>query len=69
VVFLWAALQKYHPGMTENDAINLIDDAGGIPGMEAAFSELSVSLSPDQEDVKEMAPKAGNPPRARASRK
>jgi hypothetical protein len=66
VVFLWAALQKYHKGMTEDDAINLIDDAGGIPGLDAVFSELSASMTPDAEDVKELTPK--RPRKAQARR-
>lgn len=29
VALLWAGLQKHHPGTTEEDAANLIDDVGG----------------------------------------
>lgn len=71
VIFMWAALQKYHPGLTEMDAMNLIDDIGGIPGLESAFGELAESMAPDEDDVKELATTArsANPPKARASKK
>ena len=45
VVFLWAALQKYHKGMSEDDAMNLIDEAGGIGGIDNAFADCLLYTS------------------------
>ncbi len=72
VIFMWAALQKYHKGLTEDDAMNLIDDAGGIGGLNTAFEDLARSITPDPEDVKELTADASpdpNPPKARAKRR
>ena len=70
VVFLWAALQKYHKGMSEDDAMNLIDEAGGIGGIDKAFADLAKSMNADPEDVAELVP-AGEPagPRKAQARK
>lgn len=69
VAFLWAALQKHHPGTTEEQAIEIIDELGGIGGLDAKLSELGMASMPDAIDVKELAgPKRANPRKARATR-
>lgn len=65
VVFIWAAMQKHQPGTSEADAMNLIDDAGGLVGLEAAFRELKDSVMPDADDMKELAPAGGGEGRPR----
>lgn len=70
VLFLWAALQKHHPGTTEDDVVNLIDDAGGLAGLENTFASLAHSMTPDKADVAELTPVGGggNPRPARAKK-
>lgn len=55
-VFLWAALQKYHPTLTERDAMNLIDEMGGLEGLATTFAAVMESLKPDPQDVEELTP-------------
>lgn len=68
VVFVWAALQKHHPGTTEDEAMGIIDDAGGITALTPVFTELASSMSPDPADLKELSKDRtnGNPRKARA---
>lgn len=63
---MWAAFQKYHPDVTFEQAVNLIDDAGGLDRVSEQLGVLSESTQPDPLDVKELS--AGNPQRAQARR-
>jgi hypothetical protein len=56
VVFFWAGLQKYHPTLTIERVIDLIDVAGGPSGLFALVQQAQQSATPDPEDVKELRP-------------
>ena len=65
---IWAACLKHHPEMTLAQAIDLIDDAGGLIGIGEQFNALMTSATPDPEDAKELREGANaNPRRARRS--
>jgi hypothetical protein len=68
VAVLWASMQKFHPDVTFERAVNLIDDLGGIGGLGAAMKEVTASMAPDPADVKELAEVPKSPRKARATR-
>lgn len=70
VAFFCAALQKHHKGITEDQVMDLIDEAGGIPGIALQLEQLGISLAPDKEDVQELVGVAdGNPQKARTKKR
>lgn len=64
VLLLWAALQKHHKGITEDQVIDLIDESGGIASLSHTLAALDRASAPDPEDVKELS-RGANPPKAR----
>lgn len=50
-VLIWAALRKYHPEVTLEQAIELIDEAGGITGLHDQLLELGKSATGAPEDL------------------
>lgn len=65
IVFFWAALRKYHPLVTVEQAGELIDAAGGLSGFGPLMSAVNARSEPDKADVQEL--RRANPPRARAN--
>lgn len=63
---MWAAFQKYHPDVTFERAVDLIDEAGGLDRVSQQLGVLSESTQPDPADVKELAEE--NPRTAQAKR-
>lgn len=59
---IWASFQKYHPEVTFDQALNLIDEAGGLEQASAQLQALHESTTPDPEDVRELS--EGNPLKA-----
>ena len=54
VVFVWAMLLRHHPDLSVEAVVQLIDEAGGVVGLQAVFEQGATSASPDPEDVKEL---------------
>lgn len=70
VVLIWASLQKYHPGTTYEQTIDLIDEAGGFAGLEQQLKALGLSMTPDPADLAELQRGAKkNPQQAQAKRR
>lgn len=68
VAFLWACLRKYHPEISFDQAMNLIDESGGLQELNRHFTDLAGSINPDPKDAKELAAltKPKRPHRAQA---
>lgn len=60
-VLLWAALQRHHPDVTLDDALTMLAELGGQPGLQRVLTELRASTKPDKDD-------APRPRKARRSR-
>ena len=67
VIFLWASFRKYHPEITESRVMDLIDEAGGVVGLETKLSEIAQSVQPDKEDLEELT-RGANPQKAQAKK-
>lgn len=70
VALLWASMQKFHPDVTFQKAVSLIDDLGGIEALSDAFAEIQKSTVPDPRDTKELEDgkaKSDRPRKARAT--
>ena len=64
VAGFWAALQKYHAGITYEEAVTLLDDCEDWEKIAVLFSALVAANRPDAQDVKEVT--EANPTKARA---
>lgn len=51
IAIVWAAFLKYHPDVTFDQAVDLIDEAGSLLAISEQIAQLSQSMVPDQEDV------------------
>jgi hypothetical protein len=67
VALFWASLQKFHPAITFQDAVNLIDDAGGIEKLDASLLEAAQSTMPDKKDADELKEAVARPRKARST--
>ena len=65
MALFWAALQKFHPEITFDHAVNLIDDAGGIEKLDATLLEAAQSTVPDPKDAEELKEAVARPRKAR----
>lgn len=66
-LLLWSLLRKFHGAMTPVDAGALIDDLGGLPGLQSVVKAAIGAAAPDPKDIKELGgDKAARPRRARA---
>jgi hypothetical protein len=54
VAGFWASLQKYHAGVTYEEAVNLLDDCNDWERISELFSALIAANRPDVKDVKEL---------------
>lgn len=62
--FVWAALQKHHPGTDLAEASRIIDAAGGMYALDALFGGLALQTTPDPKDVAALGTRAGAGPAA-----
>lgn len=69
VALLWGSFLKYHPDVTLNQVIDMVDDAGGIEAVNLQLSVLGESTKPDAEDIAELKPQTANPPKAQTGRR
>jgi hypothetical protein len=53
-VLLWAMLRKYHAEITYDEAVDLMDRAGGLQGLTEIVQSANRASTPDAEDVKEL---------------
>jgi hypothetical protein len=67
--FIWAAMQKYHPGTTLAQAGDLIDEGGGITGFAALVSEAAGVSLPTESDLKALGVNPARPRTAQRVRK
>lgn len=65
VAIMWASFQKYHPEVTVDQVIDMVDIIG-LEALDRQLQSLSDSTTPDPADVKELS--AGNPQKAQARR-
>lgn len=54
VAFMWAALRKYHPDVTFEQTMDLIDDSDEAATFMAAFAAVLRTATPDPADVEEL---------------
>lgn len=68
--FIWAALQKHHPGTSLTEAGHIIDAAGGMYALDALLGRLAEHTTPDPADVAAVGGgKTANPRKAQAGRR
>lgn len=70
--YIWAALQKHHPGTTLEETSRIIDAAGGMFALDALLGALESDAIPDAADLKALKTGAAtttNPRKAQAGRK
>jgi hypothetical protein len=68
VAFLWASLRKYHPAMTLEQTMALVDDAG-LDTLMDGISGVAGSTQPDPRDALELGMTAANPQQAQTRRR
>lgn len=68
VAFLWASLRKYHPEMTIDQTMALIDDAG-LDTLMDGIAGVAESTQPDPQDAIELGMVATNPHKAQTRRR
>jgi hypothetical protein len=69
VVFVWACLRKFHPEIALEAVPDLIDDAGGLEGVDRqVMGELSASMTADPKDRAELESVQKRPRKARGMR-
>ncbi len=61
IVILWAALQKHHPEVTEDQVLDWLDE-GGSDAMEGVKEALEASQAPKSPQTGQPAQKAASPP-------
>jgi len=60
-IYMWAGLQKYHPTLTVDAVLEIIDECGGLNGLYDTFMKTAHESSlPDPADLAELPP----PPKA-----
>lgn len=69
IAMIWAALQKHYQGTTYDEAVDIIDNAGGIKGLSEQLAALNLSATPDPKDLEELKPTNGNPPQAQPKKR
>lgn len=47
----WATLRRHHPEMSLTDASALVQEMGGLAGMQARLLEVAKASQPDEQDV------------------
>ena len=62
VALFWASFRRYHPDVTFDKAVSLMDDLGGLPAAQEVMAAFSEANSPDPEDVKELEVGLTRPP-------
>ena len=67
--FIWAALQKHHPGTTLAQAGDLIDAGGGISGFAQLVSTATGIALPTTDDLKALGIDPERPPTAQKTRR
>lgn len=60
----WASFRKYHPEITFEKAVGLMDEMGGLPMAQEIMAAFSDANTPDPADVKEMEDGATRPQEA-----
>jgi len=65
VLFLWALTRKCHDTLTLAQVGDLIDDAGGLPGLLQIIKRAVSTAAPDPEDIRAMGGVASRPRKAR----
>ena len=64
VAVWWASFLKYHPEITFEQAVDLMDDAGGIGAVAAQMEDITQSTQPDPADVKALGRNEHRPQKA-----
>lgn len=68
-LLFWGMAREFHPEITLKEAGRLIDQAGGVVGLDAILAPAAEkAATPDPADVEAVGLKPGNPPEAPASR-
>lgn len=52
VLYFWALTRKHHPELTRERIGELIDDAGGLPGLLQVIQKAVGAAEPDKADIK-----------------
>jgi hypothetical protein len=66
-LLLWGMAQKYHPKLTVSNVGDLIDGAGGLPGLVSIMTSAHEASSPEASDERELTP--ANPQKAQARKR
>lgn len=54
VSLFWAGFRKYHPEVTFNMAVDLMDELGGLPAAQDVIAAFKDEMTPDPKDVEEL---------------
>lgn len=54
VALFWASFRKYHPEVTFDRAVSLMDDLGGLPAAQDVMAAFGEANTPDPADVAEI---------------
>ena len=65
VLFVWALTRKCHDTLTRAQVGDLIDEAGGLPGLLEIIKRAIVTAAPDPSDVAAMGGRSSRPLKAR----
>jgi hypothetical protein len=60
----WGTLRRHHPGVSLQQAGDLMDASGGMPALDMMLAQVSAQSAPDPNDVKAAEVASGRPPKA-----